>query len=116
MQQWLDKSISENSNPTGHVSSPNSDASSFYRSPDVVANADGEGVAVFTTQQSGCLQPVSLADLLMTVSSSGTEVEAVVPTIITDSPHLESTQNTTIQLPGGQLRYVIYCCHVAYRY
>jgi len=108
MQQWLDKSIAENSNPTGHVTaeynSPVSDANVFYRPPDVVANAQGQGVAVFATQQSNCLQSVSLADLLMTVSTDGAETEAVMPAIVIDSQHLESTQNPTAQLPGGQLK------------
>jgi len=108
MQQWLDNSIPE-SNTSSHIAAYNSpasdvlsEASNFYRSPDVVTNHEcgrDEGPAVFLQQSDidRALQSVNLADMLLIPSTVAAES-------VTDYQHLDSTQNPAYQLPGGQLK------------
>jgi len=120
MQQWLDKSVSQNDN-NGRLAgyeSPASDAfleaNSFHLSPVALANDDSGlvGVPAVFPQQSSvaehCLQSVNLADLLL--NSACTTTECAAPAVVSDTQHpvqLDSIQHSASQLPGGQITYVI---------
>jgi len=113
MQQWLDKSISQNnsSNVVAGYESPDSDAVSdannFRLSPVALSNDDSGLTGVsgeFPQQYSAaeqCIQSVNLADLLLNAASTTAECVPQQPV------HLDSVQPSASQLPGGQITYVL---------
>ena len=121
MQQWFDKSVSQNEH-RGHligaydspVSDAFSDANNFHLSPVALSNDDSGLVGVspgLPDQSAGtgehCLPSVYLADLLR--SSVCTTITPAAISDMQQPQQLDSVQLSSSQLPGGQITYVRSC-------